>query len=169
MLIYLDTMIVQYCMDYKDFIFGDSSKCPTSEPKLRKELSALRRLAELDQLGDWIFASSPQLVSELHEGSPTVDQVEIYKLLRKSYEESGWGEAFRIEHQAVDRIVSSVKHLGLQPADTRHLAEAIALNASWFLTNDKGITLRCEDQDLPIRLARPSECFEDLSLGLLLR
>ncbi len=27
MLIYLDTMIVQYCVNYKDFTFGDSSKC----------------------------------------------------------------------------------------------------------------------------------------------
>jgi hypothetical protein len=169
MLIYLDIMIVQYCVDYKDFIFGDSSKCPTSEPKLRKELSALRRLVELEQLGDWIFASSPQLVSELHAGSPTIDQVEIYKLLRKSYEESGWGEAFHIEPQTVDRIGGFVKRLGLQPADTRHLAEAITLNASWFLTNDKGIISRCRDQDLPLRVARPSECLEDISLGLFVR
>ena len=89
MLIYLDTMIVQYCTDYQDFIFGDSNQCPTSEPKLGKELSALRRLVELEQLGDWIFATSPQLISELHAGRPTIDQVEVYKLLRQSYEESG--------------------------------------------------------------------------------
>lgn len=169
MLIYLDAMIVQYCADYEDFIFGHSSKCPTSEAELRRELSALRRLVELEQLGDWIFASSPQLVSELHAGRPTIDQVEIYKLLQKSYEESGWGEAFRIEAQTIDRIESSVKCLGLQPGDTRHVAEAIALNASWFLTNDKGIILRCKNQDLPLKVARPSECIEDISLGLFLR
>jgi len=169
MLIYLDAMIVQYCVDYQDFIFGDSSECSTSEPKLREELSALRRLVELEQLGDWIFAASPQLISELHAGSPTIDQVEVYKLLRQSYEESGWDEAFPIKTQTVDRIVSSLKHLGLQPADRRHLAEAIALNASWFLTNDRGIILRCKGQDLPLRVTRPSECLEEISLGLFLR
>jgi hypothetical protein len=169
MLIYLDTMIVQYCADYKDFIFGHSSKCPTTESELRRELSALRRLVELEQMGNWIFASSPQLVSELHGGRPTSDQIEIYKLLQKSYEQSGWGEVFRIEPQTVDRIGSFVKRLGLQPGDTRHLAEAIALNASWFLTNDKDVILKCNNQDLPIKVARPSECLEDISLGLFLR
>ena len=64
MLVYLDAMIVQYCADYEDFIFGHISKCPTSEAELRRELAALRRLVELEQLGDWIFASSPQLTSE---------------------------------------------------------------------------------------------------------
>jgi len=93
----------------------------------------------------------------------------MYKLLQKSYEQSGWGEVFRIEPHTVDRIGSFVKRLGLQPGDTRHLAEAIALNASWFLTNDKDVILKCKNQDLPLRVALPSECLEDISLGLFLK
>ena len=50
MLIYLDANVVQYCATYDDFIFGDTDVCPVTETKLQKELTALRRLVELEQL-----------------------------------------------------------------------------------------------------------------------
>jgi len=53
--------------------------------------------------------------------------------------------------------------------DRRHLAQAIALNASWFLTNDNDIILKCKEQMLPVRVARPSECLDEISIGLFLK
>jgi len=169
MLVYLDANIVQYCADYQDYIFGDSSKTPIGKPRFKKELSALRRLIEIERLGDWVFASSPKLVSELYAGRPTICQTKVYDLLQQYYGASGWDEAFLIDAEEIVRIEGSLKTLLLRSDDRRHLAEAIALNASWFLTNDAGIVRACKGRDLPIRVARPSECIEEISLGLFLR
>ena len=63
MLIYLDTMIVQYTIDYSEYVFGEisgySGECPVTDPKLKRELDALRQLIFLEQLGDWVYACLP--------------------------------------------------------------------------------------------------------------
>ena len=79
MLLYLDTMIVQYIADNVDYILWiagyrsqddvDPSSMPTGDPKLLAELAALGRLGFLDQLGsDWCYAATPHLMQELRKG-----------------------------------------------------------------------------------------------------
>lgn len=174
MLIYLDTMIVQYCVDYEEFVFGEitghEAEFPVSEAKLKRELWALQQLVFLDQLGDWTFACTLGLLKELHAGKPTGDQRKVYALLLQAWEDSGWNDAFPLQSSEVARIESSLKTLSLRhSADRHHLAEAIVLNASWFLTNDREIIVKCKGRDLPLRVARPSECLDEISLGLFLR
>ena len=174
MLIYLDTMIVQYCVDYEEFVFGEitghTAKCPVTELKLKQELWALRQLVFLDQLGDWVYACPPHLLKELHAGKPTGEQRKVFALFSEAWEESGWNEAFPLNSSEVARIERSLKVLNLRhSADRRHLAEAIVLHASWFLTNDSEIITKCESKDLPLRVARPSECLDGISVGLFLR
>ena len=177
MLIYLDTMVVQYCVDYEEFVFGEitghTAECPVSEPKLKRELLALRQLILLDQLGDWIYACSPVLLKELHARKPTDEQRKVYALLMEAWRESGWDDAFPRQSSEVARIESSLKGLNLRPRDRRHLAEAIVLNASWFLTNDRKIIAKCKKPGLPsgllLKVARPSECLDEISVGLFLR
>src|SRR4030042_6328757 len=174
MLIYLDTMIVQYCVDYEDFVFGEitgqTAECPVSERKLKSELRALRQLIFLDQLGDWVYACTPELLKELHAGKPTDEQRKMYKLLLEAWRDSGWDDAFPLQLSEVARIESYLKMLNFRhSADRRHLDEAIVLNASWFLTNDKEIIVKCEGWNLPLRVAQPSECLDEISVGLFLR
>ncbi len=174
MLIYLDTMIVQYCIDYWDYVFGeisgDTDKCPVTEPEIKRELYALRQFMFLDQLGNWVYACTPHLWNELNAGKPTREQRKSYPLLMEAWIESSWTEAFPLEEKEIIRAENSLKILNLShPADRRHLAEAIVLNASWFLTNDKEIIKKCKGKDLPLRVARPSECLNEISVGLFLR
>ena len=176
MLIYLDTMIVQYCADYEDFILGDTEQNPAVEPKLAAELVSLRRLVELEQFGDWTFAAPSHLMKELLAGNPDSTQREVYAILLQAWQESGWEEFFQSGEERVSSIDESLKPLNLEhAADRRHLAEAIALNASWFLTNDGNIIrrTRAKGQKLggvyQVRVARPSECIEEISVGLFLR
>jgi len=173
MLIYLDTMIVQYIIKYQEYIFreisGYSGECPVTEPKLKRELNALRELIFLDQLGDWVYACPPHLCDELNAGKPTAEQQESYQILMKTWKESSWTDAFPLDESEVSRVEASLKILRLKPADQRHLAEAIVLNASWFLTNDKKIINKCKRKQLPLSVARPSECLNEISVGLFLR
>jgi len=174
MLIYLDTMIVQYIIDYEEYVFGEisgySGECPVTEPNLRRELNALRQLIFLEQLGDWVYACPPHLWDELNAGKPTKEQQESYPLFMQAWKESAWTDAFPLEERRVSRVENSLKILNLShPADRCHLAEAIVLNASWFLTNDKEVIKKCEGKDLPLRVARPSECLSEISVGLFLK
>jgi len=174
MLIYLDTMIVQYIIDYEEYVFGEisgySGECPVTESKLKRELNALRQLIFLEQLGDWVYACTPHLWDELNAGKPTREQQESYPLLMQAWKESAWTDAFPLEESEVRRIENSLKTLHLRhSADRRHLAEAIVLNASWFLTNDKEVIKKCKGKDLPLRVTRPSECLSQISVGLFLR
>ena len=174
MLIYLDTMIVQYCIDYEEYVFGEISgntdECPANEPKIKRELDALRQFIFLEQLGSWIYACTPHLWNELNAGKPTREQRKSYPLFMEAWRESSWTEAFPLEEREVSRVENSLKILKLNHlADQRHLAEAIVLNASWFLTNDKEVIKKCKGKGLPLRVARPSECLDEISVGLFLR
>ncbi len=174
MLIYLDAMIVQYIIDYQEYVFGEilgySGKCPVYEPKLKRELNALRRFIFLEQLGDWVYACTPHLWDELNAGKPTTEQQESYSVFMQAWKERAWTDAFPLDEGEVRRIGNSLKPLHLHhSADQRHLAEAIVLNASWFLTNDKEIIEKCKGKELALRVARPSECLTEISVGLFLR
>ena len=199
MLIYLDAMIVQYVADYQDFIFQDIvSKHevinPAPEPKLALELEALRRLVYLEQFGYWDFAAPIHLTNELLSGKPTDLQREAYRVLFQAWEDSTWIEDVVVPEEEI----SSIEHLLFSMkfkdrADRRHLAEAIALQASWFLTNDTNVIKRTRQKQEKIKsltneivlnnpqltsdqmlkrllaltkVARPSECVKEIEKSL---
>jgi hypothetical protein len=195
MLIYLDAMIVQYIADYQDFIFQDiilehNVPNPVGEPKFAAELEALRRLAFLEQFGHWDFAVPAHLMHELLSGKPTRSQSETYGVLSQAWRDSIslWNAGTKADEKVISSIEDVLALLTLQHrADRRHLAEAIALGACWFLTNDRNIISRTrlkqdELRDLTdgielddprlaanqmlrrmlemTKVARPSECVE---------
>lgn len=176
MLIYLDTNLAQYYADYQDFIFGDSAAPPINEPLLR-ELEALRQIVELEQLGEgWHVAAPKHLMQELL-CKPTPDQREIYSLLLQAWQEAGQQEANEVIEEKITTIERSLYPLQIKNKDRRHLAEAIALGAVWFLINDKRLinhtrptknkNIVCNEQN--VYVARPSECIPEISRGLFLR
>jgi hypothetical protein len=170
MLIYLDANVVQYCADYGDFIFGQSERCENVNHNLQKELAALRKLVELEQLGDWTFAVPTHLLEELGAGKPTEEQNETYKVLHEGWRDSAWLEDSRQTEDMIRKIERSLAVLKLKHAsDRRHLAEAVALNASWFLSNDKEILRKTNGAVQGVRVCRPSGCLQDISIGLFLR
>ena len=147
MLIYLDTMIVQHVSDYYDYIYQDVSSeheipNPVRELKLATELAALRRLVFIEQFFDWVVAAPTHLMDELLSGKPTQSQLETYKILSQSWKDSlNWGnEGIEPDEEKILSIYHWLASLNLRDKpDRRNLAEAIALQASWFLTNDKNI------------------------------
>jgi hypothetical protein len=82
MLIYLDANLIEYTVRFEDFIFLQSDECPVVEPKLRREVYALRQLVELDQYGDWTFVAPMFLLEELRSGQPTRGQLASGEVLK---------------------------------------------------------------------------------------
>jgi hypothetical protein len=150
MLIYLDTMIVQHISDYFDYVYQDIASeyaipNPVSELKLAAELTALRRLVFVEQFFDWVVAAPSHLMDELLSGKPTHPQLETYKTLSQAWKDSLNWENKDIEpnEEMIISIDNWLISLNLRDKpDRRNLAEAIALQASWFLTNDKNIIKR---------------------------
>lgn len=177
MVIYLDANLVQYCADYRDFILGDIAVPCVNAPLLR-ELKALRRIFELEQLGEgWHVAAPRHLIQELLYKPPASDQKEVYSILLRAWQEAGQQEADEASEEEIGEIEHSLYSLRLKDKDRRHLAGAIALRAVWFLTNDKKLInhtrpkknkkVICTVQT--IHVARPSECIPEISRGLFLR
>jgi hypothetical protein len=165
MLIYLDANIVQYTADYADFLCGNHMHCPIQEPALRGELYALRELIQLEQFGNWTFASPEHLQAELHRGRVRDHQKETYELLEESADPED-----AIEDHVFRNVIEELLPLGLSDrADRVHVATAVAMGASWFLTNDTEILRKVGGQVRSTRVAKPSECIEDISVGLFLR
>lgn len=169
MLIYLDANIVQYCADEWKFIFGEIDRSSTTDPKLQKELVALRRLVELEQLGDWEFAAPRHLLYELNAGTPTDSQRETYQVLHEAWHDSVWVRDDSPAEEKVQEIEASLSPVGLKHAgDRRHLAEALALAASWFLTNDREVLRKTKGLLRGMRVCLPSKSIEEVSIGLFL-
>jgi hypothetical protein len=173
----MDSMIVQYIADYFEYIMSvsgilsedDVQDPPTKDMKLLTELQALGRLFYLEQLGrDWCIAAPPYLLKELRQGRPTPQQLEAYQVLETSWEDSGWLEAFPLDVNAVEAAEKELSALRLSDPDRLHLAQAKMLNAAWFLTNDSEIVQKCQDAKLQFRVRRPSECLDEISVGLFL-
>jgi hypothetical protein len=176
MLIYLDANLAQYYADYNDFILGDSATPLVNKPLLR-ELEALSQIVELEQLGEgWHVAAPKHLMQELL-CKPTPEQREIYSVLLRAWQEVGQQEANEVSEEKIATIERSLYPLQLKDKDRRHLAEAIALGAVWFLTNDtrlidhtrpkKNRKVICKIQN--VHVARPSECIPEISKGLFLK
>jgi hypothetical protein len=170
MLIYLDAMIAQYIADNLDYIMTlggylpqdavNPASLPKGDPKLLVELQALGQMAFLDQLGsDWCYAATPHFLKELRKGRPKPQQTELYDLLETSWHESEWLDAFPLDSEAVGVVENGLLFLCLKEADRLHLAQAIILGASWFLTNDYEILGKCRlAQKVLCKYQRP--CFD---------
>jgi len=147
MLIYLDANIVQYCADYEDFIFGDDDAALTNDSKLLRELKALRTLVQFEQLGQgWEFAAPARLIRELRGGRPTPDQRSVCDTLLRAWQDSPSQDSTDANDERTSFIERSLCPLRLKDAADRwHLAESIALHASWFLTmTETSLTGRVE-------------------------
>jgi len=176
MLIYLDANLAQYCADYEDFIFGRSDVPPVNQPKLLRELEALQQIVALEQLGEgWHVAAPKHLMQEL-VCEPTDNQRRVYSILLQAWQEAAQQEAHDLDEETITQIEQSLRPLQLKDKDRRHLAEAIALGAVWFLTNDKGLInhtrpRKCRNRICSVQgvyVARPSECIPEISKGLFL-
>jgi len=175
-LIYLDANLAQYCADYEDFIVADSNVPPVNEPKLLRELEALRRIVELEQLGEgWHVAAPNHLMQELL-CKPTPNQRGVYSILLQAWQDWGKQKANETDEEKITTIEQSLYPLYLKDKDRQHLAEAIALGAVWFLTNDTrlinhtrppdNLSLICNVHG--VYVARPSEFIPEISRGLFL-
>jgi len=169
MLIYLDANIVQYCADFNGYLFGDSRDCPVSQSHcwLRCELEALRELIELDQHGHWDFAAPEELLHELYRGRPRPEQKKTYPILERAT------MAPQPDPRRVDNVSASLIGLGLSRADRRHLASAVVMGASWFITCDQEIVRRVA-RSLKGRIdstyvAHPSSAVQEIRVGLSLK
>jgi len=170
MLIYLDANIVQYCADDSDFVFGAADRPLTNDVKLRKELKAIRRLVDLEQLGNWEFAAPAHRLAELRAGRPTALQLETYKVLEDAWDAGKWRDDESSAEETISEIEKSLTALKLRhAADRRHLAEALALGASWFLTNDDEVIRKPRGRVKTMRVCRPTVSVEEISIGLFLR
>src|SRR6266850_4430115 len=167
MLIYLDANVVQDCADEEPYVSGRSDTCKTSEPKLKTQLRGLRRLFELEQFGDWRIACCRHLLVELHRGKPTRDQLQTYGMLQEAWSDSVWETDESPNEDTVRRTYHSLEGLNLKDKpDQRHLAEALALNASWFITNDGDIIKKTNGVVGSMRVSRPSDCVQEIPVGL---
>jgi hypothetical protein len=176
MLLYLDANLAQYYADYQCFILGDSEAPHINEPLLM-ELKALKKIVELEQLGEgWQVAAPKHLMCELLHKQPTIKQREVYSILLQAWQEAVQQEANETSEENITEIELSLYPMRLKDKDRRHLAEAIAIGAVWFLTNDKRLINHtrpktnkksiCKVQN--VYVARPSECIPEISKGLFL-
>ena len=164
MLIYLDANIVQYCADHDDFLFGDGEPPSGVPPNLMREIEAIRELIELEQLGNWEFANSEHLREELHGGQPTPNQLGVYRLLASS------ATCHAANPASVESYIKRLRGLPFkQDADREHVATALAMGASWFLTNDSNIIDATSGRIDTLRIMRPSESVSEISVGLYLK
>jgi len=180
---YLDTNIVQYCADYEDFIFGDGTLPSGTKAKLRRELSALRKLVEielqlehLDFENRWDFPTPHLLMNELLAGRPTENQRNTYSTFRQAWKDCGQEQYQEPDAEQVVFIYHSLRYLKLKgSADRWHLAQAIAIEVEWFLTCDMDIIEKTRSEPAKargkvigirqnvgviqgVRVALPSEC-----------
>jgi len=153
---------------FEDYILGNISVLPVSEPRLSAEVVAMRRLVELDQYADFVFAYSPMLMRELLGVNVPERRRTIYQTLADSWAQSGEEIPIDLEERA-DQIQSSLRDLDIEDSDRRHLAEAIAINSNWLLTNDRRFVESCRVADIPLKVAYPSEWVQELPRGLFLR
>jgi len=165
MLIYLDANIVQYCVDL-ELMQG-------ADPKLDIELQALDEIIELAVYAEvqdldhrWDVGAPEHLLDELKRGCPTKWQLRRYRDLRESWEELGVEKHGTPAADAVERAQTRLARLKLKdPPDTLHLAEAVAMGASWFLTYDKEVLKKTRNKNKPnepgviegVTVGRPSE------------
>jgi hypothetical protein len=170
-LIYLDANIVQYCADYGDFVFGREGTLQPPNRNLKMELRALGEVIELAVRAEvqdldhrWDVAAPTHLLEELSGGSPSQEQLDTYRSLRDAWQDLGIEEHGSPDIEVVNTVETRLRRLNFRdPPDRRHLAEAIAIGASWFITLDKDIIKKMRyEPNKPTKIegvivGRPSE------------
>lgn len=154
MLLYLDANIVQYCADYGDFVFQCEGAVQPPNRNLMMELRALGEVvglavrAEVQDLDHrWDIAAPIHLIEELSRGNPSQEQLDTYRLLREAWHDLGIEEHGAPDVEVVNAVETRLRRLNLRDApDRRHLAEAVAIGASWFITLDKDIIKKTRDE-----------------------
>ena len=154
MLIYLDANIVQYCADYGDFVFGRDGSVQPPNHNLKMELCALGDVIELAVRAEvqdldhrWDVAAPIHLLEELCRGNLSQEQVDTYRSLREAWQDLGIEEHGSPDVEVVNTVETKLRRLNLRdPPDRRHLAEAVAIGASWFITLDKDIIKKTRDE-----------------------
>jgi len=171
MLIYLDANIVQYCADYGDFVFGRDGAVRPPNHNLKMELRALGEIIELavraevqDLDNRWDVAAPIHFLEELCRGNLSQEQVDTYRSLREAWQDLGIEEHGSPDVEVVNAVETKLRRLNLRdPPDRRHLAEAVAIGASWFITLDKDIIKKTRDEPSKqtmiegVIVGRPSE------------
>jgi hypothetical protein len=154
MLIYLDANIVQYCADYGDFVFGRQGGVQPPNRTLKVELRALAEVIELAVRAEvqdldhrWDVAAPRHLLEELSRGNPSQEQLGTYRSLREAWQDLGIEEHGSPDVEVVNTAETKLRRLNLRDSpDRRHLAEAVAIGASWFITLDKDILKKTRDE-----------------------
>jgi hypothetical protein len=171
MFIYLDANIVQYYADYYVSVRGWLKRPP--DYKLNIELNALSEIVELVAYAEtqdldhrWDAAAPEHLLNELKRGRPSKEQLDVYHDLREAWRVLGIEKHGIPEAETVERVQRRLNRLKLKhPHDTLHLAEAIAMRASWFLSYDKEVLKKTRNKNKPnepgviegVTIGRPSE------------
>ena len=171
MLIYLDANIVQYCADYGDFVFDREGAVQPPNRNLKMELRALGDViqlavrAEVQDLDHrWDVAAPIHLLEELSRGNLSQEQLDTYRSLREAWQDLGIEEHAPPDVEVVNTVETKLRRLNLRdPPDRRHLAEAVAIGASWFVTLDKDIIKKTREEPSEptmiegVIVGRPSE------------
>jgi len=88
-------------------------------------------------------------------------------VLYEAWHDSVWLGDDSPTKERVEEIEESLSPIGLKhAADRRHLAEAVALATSWFLTNDGEVLSKTKGLLRDMRVCLPSESVEEISTGL---
>lgn len=146
---------------------------PQPDPKLAIELQALDEIIELVAYAEtqdldhrWDAAAPEHLLDELKRGSPSEEQLRVYHNLREAWHDLGMERHGTPDAETVERAQRRLARLKLKhPQDTLHLAEAVAMGASWFLTYDKEVLKKTRNKNKPsepgiiegVTVGRPSE------------
>lgn len=146
---------------------------PQPDHKLATELQALDEIIELAAYAEtqdldhrWDAAAPEHLLDELERGSPSEEQIRVYHNLRGAWHDLEIERHGTPDAETVERTQRRLAGLKLKdPPDTLHLAEAVAMGASWFLTCDKEVLNKTRNKSKPnepgviegVTVGRPSE------------
>ena len=109
------------------------------------ELAVRAEVQDLDHR--WDVAAPRHLLEELSRGNPSQEQLDTYRSLREAWLELGIEEHGVSDIEMVNAVETRLRRLSFRdPPDRRHLAEAIAIGASWFITLDKDIIKKTRDE-----------------------
>ena len=126
------------------------------------ELAVRAEVQDLDH--HWDVAAPRHLLEELSRGNLSQEQLDTYRSLRKAWQDLGIEEHGSPDVEVVNTVEAKLRRLNLRdPPDRRHLAEAVAIGASWFITLDKDIIKKTRDEPSKptmiegVIVGRPSE------------
>jgi hypothetical protein len=161
MLIYLHPEIVR-CFDYhRDVICGDERKDAVHDERLR-QVKALR-LIELDYMTEGFRCVAPPfLFAVLRRGQPTTAEEEAYQMLEDDAEPDDV-----VASQVFEQVRRELAPLGIRDEENlTHLVHAVALDVSWFLTDEPDLLSKTGGRIRNTRIGQVSDCVEAVHRAL---